>query len=220
MKTASKKRKCANCLEVYNHFLKCFILCSGSEEPRHPRPPHIKYRVGQVVTHKIHNYRGVIVAWDEKAKAPEWWIKKIHGKEQIDEPNYTILIDTRGNIFKLINQTTFDLLLRSFDSTNCLCSGTKHCPYKWSNRPSTCQALLWIVWWDVLQVKTLAQEGLSKWLNTEHFSQTRDSFSFQKYSLSCSHPLIQQIFVISHQIKIPFFIQLCLEFLPIQSTLI
>jgi hemimethylated DNA binding protein len=52
--------------------------------------------VGQVIRHGIHNYRGVIVAWDERAKAPDWWIRKVHGKEQIEEPNYTVLIDTRG----------------------------------------------------------------------------------------------------------------------------
>jgi hemimethylated DNA binding protein len=51
-------------------------------------------------SHKFNSFSifsGVIVAWDEKAKAPEWWIRKVHGKEEIDEPNYTILIDTRGN---------------------------------------------------------------------------------------------------------------------------
>ncbi|KAI3421045.1 hypothetical protein GPALN_014672 [Globodera pallida] len=74
----------------------------ASSEPRHPRPPHIKYRVGQVVKHRIHNYRGVIIAWDEKAKAPDWWIKKVHGAESIDEPNYTILIDTRDRLIPQI----------------------------------------------------------------------------------------------------------------------
>uniref|UniRef100_A0A1I8B6Q8 YccV-like domain-containing protein n=1 Tax=Meloidogyne hapla TaxID=6305 RepID=A0A1I8B6Q8_MELHA len=73
-------------------------LFGGSNEPRHPRPPHIKYKVGQVVKHKLHNYRGVIVGWDEKVKAPDWWIKRVHGTEEIDEPNYTIIIDTRDRL--------------------------------------------------------------------------------------------------------------------------
>ncbi|KAL3090043.1 hypothetical protein niasHS_006495 [Heterodera schachtii] len=77
-------------------------LFGGSDEPRHPRPPHIKYRVGQVVRHRIHNYRGVIIAWDEKAKAPEWWIKKVHGDVPVDEPNYTLLIDTRDRLIPQI----------------------------------------------------------------------------------------------------------------------
>jgi len=79
-------------------------LFGGSDEPRDPRSPYIKYRVGQVVVHRIHNYRGVIVAWDEKARAPEWWLKKVHkgNKEWADEPNYTILIDTRDRLIPQI----------------------------------------------------------------------------------------------------------------------
>uniref|UniRef100_A0A915MET9 Hemimethylated DNA-binding domain-containing protein n=1 Tax=Meloidogyne javanica TaxID=6303 RepID=A0A915MET9_MELJA len=73
-------------------------LFGGSDEPRHPRPPHIKYKVGQVVKHKLHNYRGVIVGWDERVKAPDWWIKRVHGTEEIDDPNYTIIIDTRDRL--------------------------------------------------------------------------------------------------------------------------
>jgi hypothetical protein len=38
---------------------------------RYPKSPHIKFRVGQVVKHKKWGYRGVIIAWDETAKAPE-----------------------------------------------------------------------------------------------------------------------------------------------------
>lgn len=55
-----------------------YAVFIGSEVPRDPRPPHIKYHVGQVVRHKIHKYRAVIIGWDETAKAPEWWLKKVH----------------------------------------------------------------------------------------------------------------------------------------------
>jgi len=75
-------------------------LFGGSEEPRDPRAPHIRFRVGQVVRHKIHKYKGVIIAWDPSAKAPEWWLKRAHKgrKELADLPNYTVLIDTRDRL--------------------------------------------------------------------------------------------------------------------------
>lgn len=57
---------------------------SGSLEPRDPRPPYIKFRVGDVIRHKIHGYRGVIVGWDAKAVAPKSWLEKMHkGKKVI-----------------------------------------------------------------------------------------------------------------------------------------
>uniref|UniRef100_A0A1I7Z6W8 YccV-like domain-containing protein n=1 Tax=Steinernema glaseri TaxID=37863 RepID=A0A1I7Z6W8_9BILA len=71
-----------------------------STDPRTPRPPFIKYRVGQVVRHKIHGYRGVIIGWDETARAPESWLNRIHGphKDWRDLPNYTVAIDTRDRV--------------------------------------------------------------------------------------------------------------------------
>ena len=39
-----------------------------SHDPRHPRPVIVRYRVGQVVQHKIHGYRGVIIGWDPICK--------------------------------------------------------------------------------------------------------------------------------------------------------
>jgi hemimethylated DNA binding protein len=54
--------------------------------------------VGQVIRHKVNGYRGVIIGWDERAKAPEWWLEKVHRghADWADLPNYTVLIDTRG----------------------------------------------------------------------------------------------------------------------------
>jgi len=64
---------------------------------RYPKAPHIQFRVGQVVKHKKWGYRGVIIAWDETAKAPEEWLKAMHkeNKEWRNQPNYSILVDTR-----------------------------------------------------------------------------------------------------------------------------
>ncbi|OZC07770.1 hemimethylated DNA binding domain protein [Onchocerca flexuosa] len=72
----------------------------GSLEPRDPRPPYVKYRVGDVVRHKIHGYRGVIIGWDEKAIAPQSWLEKTHKgrKEWSEMPNYSVIIDTRDRL--------------------------------------------------------------------------------------------------------------------------
>ncbi|XP_013408133.1 uncharacterized protein LOC106175746 [Lingula anatina] len=71
---------------------------AGSPHPRVSRQENVKYRVGQVIRHKIHGYRGVIVGWDPKAKAPESWLQQMHPKDKKhwrDMPNYAILVDTR-----------------------------------------------------------------------------------------------------------------------------
>ena len=39
-----------------------------SESPRVSRPPHVKFKVGQVVKHRQEGYFGVIIGWDETAK--------------------------------------------------------------------------------------------------------------------------------------------------------
>uniref|UniRef100_A0A915J134 Hemimethylated DNA-binding domain-containing protein n=1 Tax=Romanomermis culicivorax TaxID=13658 RepID=A0A915J134_ROMCU len=45
--------------------------------PRTYRAPVILYKVGQVVRHKKRGFLGVIVGWDEKAKAPVDWLRKV-----------------------------------------------------------------------------------------------------------------------------------------------
>ncbi|KAH7710745.1 hemimethylated DNA binding domain-containing protein [Aphelenchoides avenae] len=72
----------------------------NSQEPRDPRAPYVQFRVGQVIRHKVHGYRAVIVGWDEKARAPDWWLEKVHKgrKDWSDSPNYVVLIDTRDRL--------------------------------------------------------------------------------------------------------------------------
>ena len=41
---------------------------ASSAQPRNPRPPHVEFRVGQVVKHKLWGYHGVIIGWDETAR--------------------------------------------------------------------------------------------------------------------------------------------------------
>ena len=64
---------------------------------RDPKPPHVRFRVGQVVKHKKWGYRGVIIAWDTEAKAPADWLREMHkeNKQWRHQPNYSILVDTR-----------------------------------------------------------------------------------------------------------------------------
>ena len=66
-----------------------------SMEPRDPRPPHVKFRVGQVVKHKLWGYHGVIIGWDLEARAPEQWLKSMHGEntEWRKQPNFSVLVD-------------------------------------------------------------------------------------------------------------------------------
>lgn len=74
---------------------------AASTQPRSPRPPNVKYRIGQVIRHKIWGYRGVIVGWDPKCRAPADWIKQMHDKDKPewrDMPNYSILVDTRDRL--------------------------------------------------------------------------------------------------------------------------
>ena len=42
-------------------------------------------------------YRGVIIGWDETARAPDFWIKEMHQNNPRwqHQPNYAVLVDTR-----------------------------------------------------------------------------------------------------------------------------
>jgi len=68
-----------------------------SPDIRDPKNPAVIYRVGQVVKHKKWGYHGVIMGWDNKARAPEEWLKEMHGENTHwrDQPNYAVLVDTR-----------------------------------------------------------------------------------------------------------------------------
>ncbi|CAD5116031.1 DgyrCDS4963 [Dimorphilus gyrociliatus] len=71
---------------------------ASSPEVRSPRPAHVKYRIGQVMKHKKWGYRGIIVGWDVRARAPEEWLRQMHPPDKPhwrDYPNYSIIVDTR-----------------------------------------------------------------------------------------------------------------------------
>jgi len=79
-------------VEVY-HLREKYGYYATSPTTRSPRSDYVKFRIGQVIRHKIHGYRAVIIGWDEIAQAPEEWLKE-HSK-YITQPNYSVLLDTR-----------------------------------------------------------------------------------------------------------------------------
>jgi len=83
-------------LEVIK-FRKTQLFFGQSTVVRYPKSPHVTFRVGQVVKHKTWGYRGVIIAWDETANAPAEWLREMHkeNKEWRNQPNYSVLVDTR-----------------------------------------------------------------------------------------------------------------------------
>lgn len=86
-------------------------LYGTSMEVRSPRPPLVKYRIGQVIKHKTWKYRGIIVGWDEKAKAPESWLNEMHPKEHPEwrnMPNYAVLVDTRDRLIPQMSYVVQD----------------------------------------------------------------------------------------------------------------
>lgn len=76
--------------EKYGYF-------ATSPNVRSSRSEYVKYRVGQVIQHKLYGYRGVIVGWDEIASAPDEWLAEHHEghSEYRIQPNYAVLLDTR-----------------------------------------------------------------------------------------------------------------------------
>ncbi|CAF1055931.1 unnamed protein product [Rotaria sordida] len=64
---------------------------------RSSRSEYVKFRVGQVIRHKIYGYRAVIIGWDEIASAPDQWLDEHHQghPEYRVQPNYSVLLDTR-----------------------------------------------------------------------------------------------------------------------------
>ncbi|RCN23961.1 hemimethylated DNA binding domain protein [Ancylostoma caninum] len=88
---------------------KLSTICRNSLEVRE-RAPHVRWRVGQVVKHKVHGYRGVIIGWDLTAKASKEFIEQIHkgNKEFADKPNYAILIDVRDRLIPQLGYVVQD----------------------------------------------------------------------------------------------------------------
>lgn len=73
---------------------------AGSPEPRYERLSTLHYRIGDVVVHKKHGYRAVIVGWDYTLQASDEWKELFYkGKEELmSEPHYLIAIDTRDRM--------------------------------------------------------------------------------------------------------------------------
>jgi len=74
-------------------------LLGASLEVHSPRAVDVKFRVGQVIKHKLFKYRAVIVGWDERPRAPkDWFSGAVPDKQMtsyLNQPFYSVLIDTR-----------------------------------------------------------------------------------------------------------------------------
>jgi hemimethylated DNA binding protein len=74
------------------------VYFAQSKTPRNRRlSSSVVYSVGQIVQHKTAKYVGVIIGWDEVAKAPPKWIQRYYGNRKGVEltTHYLILVDSR-----------------------------------------------------------------------------------------------------------------------------
>ena len=63
--------------------MKFFVLISASPTIRSSRSEYVRYRVGQVIRHKLYGYRAVIIGWDEIASAPDEWLDEHHQEHPV-----------------------------------------------------------------------------------------------------------------------------------------
>ena len=80
-----------------------------------PRPIDVQYRVGQVIKHKLFNYRAVIIGWDERPKAPKGWFQGAVPESEmatyVNQPFYSVLIDTRDRAPQTTYVPSFNIVL-------------------------------------------------------------------------------------------------------------
>ncbi|XP_028416176.1 uncharacterized protein LOC114539799 [Dendronephthya gigantea] len=89
---------------------------ANSPRPRHERPPKMKYRIGQVFLHKSAGYHGVIVGWDDHARATDTWLENVYGREAAEkrlEPHYAVLPDQseNDNLHAYVSQDDIEIVL-------------------------------------------------------------------------------------------------------------
>ncbi|MHC4398875.1 MAG: heat shock protein HspQ [Planctomycetota bacterium] len=58
-----------------------------------PSEPPPEFQPGQLVRHKRYGYRGVIVSWDPRCKAPDSWYLKNQTQPPRNQPWYHVLVD-------------------------------------------------------------------------------------------------------------------------------
>lgn len=64
-------------------YRKTLVDFGESGRTRAPRPSKVSFKVGQVVRHKQLDLVGVIIGWDERAKAPTTWIQRNYVQEEV-----------------------------------------------------------------------------------------------------------------------------------------
>jgi hypothetical protein len=71
---------------IVHIFLKILRYILASPTIRSPRSEYVRYRVGQVIRHKLYGYRAVIIGWDEIASAPDEWLDEHHQDHPVSLP--------------------------------------------------------------------------------------------------------------------------------------
>jgi len=83
-------------VEVFKYRDK-YGFVSSQTDVRSPRPPHIKYHIGQVVRYKKTGYRGVIIGWEQTSKPPVH-LHSVTPEKDVEKRSYivyVVLVDTR-----------------------------------------------------------------------------------------------------------------------------
>ena len=62
--------------KITHIYISTSFSCLASPSVRSPRSDHVRFQVGQVIRHKTHGYRGVIIGWDETVRAAEQGLKQ------------------------------------------------------------------------------------------------------------------------------------------------
>uniref|UniRef100_A0A0X3NXA4 Hemimethylated DNA-binding protein YccV like n=1 Tax=Schistocephalus solidus TaxID=70667 RepID=A0A0X3NXA4_SCHSO len=82
------------------------VFFGASQSVRKKHPPKVRFRVGDTVEHRKLGYLGVVVGWDEVARAPALWMAMRYPdlQQEIrvrDQPNYRVLFDSRTTLYEI-----------------------------------------------------------------------------------------------------------------------
>ncbi|VDN40309.1 unnamed protein product [Dibothriocephalus latus] len=82
------------------------VFFGASQAVRKTHAPKVRFQIGDVVQHRKLGCLGVVVGWDEVARAPALWMamrypdlqQEIRIREQ---PNFRVLLDSRATLYEL-----------------------------------------------------------------------------------------------------------------------
>jgi heat shock protein HspQ len=90
-------------------------------------PPQNFHDLGLVVTHRVHGYRGVIVAVDPSCMAGDTWYKTNKTQPSRDQPWYHLLVHDSGGLSTYVAQSNLeeDVSGQAIDHPRIACYFTK-----------------------------------------------------------------------------------------------